>query len=74
MSGFDTLAAAKELQAAGFDQGQAEAVARTFGKFESDHLATKTDIATLRADIYRVALMVVGANAAITFGILRFLG
>ena len=73
MASIDTLAAAKELQDAGFDPNQAEALARTVGKLESEHLATKTDLAGLRADLYRVALGIIGANAAITLGIVRFL-
>lgn len=67
------MAAAKELQDAGFDPRQPEALARTVGKLESEHLATKTDLAGLRADLYRVALGIIGANAAITLGIVRFL-
>ena len=66
MVAFDTLSAAKELQAAGFEQSQAEAVARTVVKLYTEHLATKEDL-------YRVALYIVGANAAITLGSVRFL-
>ena len=66
MVAFDTLSAAKELQAAGFEQSQAEAVARAVVKLYTEHLATKEDL-------YRVALYIVGANAAITLGIVRFL-
>ena len=73
MASIDTLAAAKELQDAGFDTKKAEALARTVGKLESGYLATKTDLAGLRAGLYRVALGIIGANAAITLGIVRFL-
>ena len=77
MASIDTLAAAKELRAAGFDSDKAEALARTVGKLESEHFASKTDLAGLRAelksDLYRVALGIIGANAAITLGIVRFL-
>ena len=66
MVAFDTLKAAKELQAAGFGQAQAEALASTVVSLYTEHLATK-------ADLYRVALYITGANAAITFGIVRFL-
>ena len=66
MVAFDTLSAAKELQAAGFGQSQAEAVARAVVKLYTERLATK-------ADLLRVALCIIGANAAITFGIVRFL-
>ncbi len=73
MASIDTLAAAKELQAAGFDSDKAEALARTVGKLKSEHLATKADLAGPRADIFRIALGIIGANAAITLGIVRFL-
>ena len=73
MTTIDTLAAAKELQAAGFNSDQAEALPRTVGKLESEHLAAKADLAGLRADMYRVAFGIIGANAAITLGIVRFL-
>ena len=66
MVAFDTLSAAKELQAAGFEQSQAEAVARTVAKLYTERLATK-------ADLHRVALYILGANAAITFVAIRFL-
>lgn len=41
---FDTLSAAKELQAAGFEQTQAEAVAKIIRAGQGD-LATKDDLA-----------------------------
>ena len=66
MVALDTLKAAKELQAAGFNQAQAEALASTVVNLYTEHLATK-------ANLYRVALYIIGANAAITFGIVRFL-
>ncbi len=47
---FDTLSAAKELQAAGFEQPQAEAVARIVRAGQGD-LATKDDIAALRTEM-----------------------
>ena len=46
---FDALSAAKELQAAGFEQAQAEAVARTIQAGQGD-LATKDDVAALRTE------------------------
>ena len=66
MVAFDTLSAAKELQAAGFEQAQAKALASTIVNLYTEHLATK-------AVLYHVALYIIGANAAITFGIVRFL-
>ena len=66
MATFDTLAAARELERAGFERKQAEALANTFSKLNTEHLATK-------ADLYQVALAVVLGNAAITFGLLKLL-
>ena len=51
---FDTLEAAKELQAAGFSTGQAETLARIFrqaGQVDLSHLATKADLQALRAEL-----------------------
>ncbi len=47
---FDTLSASKELQAAGFEQTQAEAVAKIIRAGQGD-LATKDDIAALRTEL-----------------------
>ena len=47
---FDTLSASKELQAAGFEQTQAEAVAKIVRAGQGD-LATKNDIAALRTEL-----------------------
>ena len=47
---FDTLSAAKELQSAGFERTQAEAVARAISVGQGN-LATKEDIGALRAEI-----------------------
>ena len=35
--------------------------------------ALKTDLAEPRTDMYRIALGIIGANAATTLGIVRFL-
>ena len=51
---FDTLAAAKALRAAGFEDRQAEAVTgvvRHAVGADRDTLATKADVAALRADL-----------------------
>ena len=61
---FDTLAAAKALRDAGFEDRQAEAVTgvvRHAVGADRDTLATKADLASLRADIYR-ALWAQGAG------------
>jgi len=47
---FDTLSAAKELQSAGFERTQAEAVARAISVGQGN-LATKDDIGALRVEM-----------------------
>ena len=39
----------------------------------SDTVATKTDIAELKADMLKVAIGIVVANATLTFALIRFL-
>ncbi len=51
MSTFDTLHAAKTLTQAGFAPPQAEAITDTIRAAFSDSVATKTDIAELKADM-----------------------
>ena len=48
---FDTHQAVKRLQEAGVDERQAEAFVATVGDAVGENVATKTDIAALRADI-----------------------
>ena len=60
----DTLTAARDLEKAGFDRKQAEAIASTVNGLASGHFATK-------ADLYQVAFAIVIANAAVTFGLLK---
>ena len=66
---FDTLDAARELEAAGFTREQAEATAKTMRDAAS---ASRPELPT-RADLYQVALGIVIANAAITFGLIELL-
>ena len=47
---FDTLSAAKELEAAGFEQTQAEAVAKIVRAGQGD-LATQDDITVVRTEV-----------------------
>lgn len=79
---FDTLATARALKEAGLDERQAEAIAEAIRSGEGD-LARQSDIEMLKAEmethkaemkveLYKVALAVVAANAAITFGLPRF--
>ena len=81
---FDTLTAARELKAAGIEAEHAEAIAgavRQAVSADRDELATKADIADLKADMLKVAIGVpigvVIANATLTavlvFGALRLL-
>ena len=49
---FDTLAAADRLRDAGFDDGQARAIVEVH-RTAGEQVATKADLAELRADIYR---------------------
>ena len=51
---FDTLTAARDLEAAGIERRQAEAIAgtvRTAAAAERDALATKADLADIRTDL-----------------------
>ena len=52
-STFDTLTAARDLEAAGVERGQAEAIASAIRNGQGD-LATKADIAAVRTDIHRL--------------------
>ena len=64
---FDTLAAARELEAAGMDRDLAAVTVqnmRRAGTAHLDEVATKADLAGLRADMLKVALGIVIANAA----------
>ena len=77
---FDTHAAVKTLREAGADEAMAEAIVNTASAAagaDRDELATKADIADLKADMPKVAIGVVIANATLTavlvFGALRLL-
>ena len=81
---FDTYTAAKRLRDAGFDEHQAEAavsMVRDATGADREQLATKADLADLKADMLKVAIGiaigVVIANATLTavlvFGALRLL-
>ena len=47
---FDTLRAARDLEAAGFERRQTEAIATAINHSD-EHTATKTDIKALNADV-----------------------
>ena len=65
---FDMLQAARDLQGAGFEQRQAEAIATVVRASHGD-LATKGDLAMLRADLYR-AMWLPGAGIVATMSAL----
>lgn len=67
---FDTHAAVKDLVASGLNEQQAEAITTT-RRLAETNLAAKEDIAVLRADLYKTALLIVGLNTAVTFGLLK---
>ena len=58
---FDTLRIAQALKAAGFDDVQSEAIVSAIQTSLGGELATKSDLAELRADIY-LALWIQGAG------------
>ena len=65
---FDALDTARELKAAGFEPDQAEALAaqlRSAAGAGHGKLAAKTDLAELRADLYRALWIQGGAIVAI---------
>lgn len=85
---FDTLKAAEGLEAAGMDARQAKAVVGTVAEAFSDTVATKSDIAEVRADLKAgiaelkadmfkvamgVAIAIILANATMTVALIRFL-
>ena len=69
MSTLDTLTAAKELQAVGFEQAQAEVVARMV-QFGHGNLATKDDIGWIKWAL-SILVAINLAVLAITFSVLR---
>ena len=85
---FDTLKAAEGLEAAGMDARQAKAVVGTVAEAFSDTVATKADIAEVRADLKTglaelkadmfkvamgVAIAIILTNATMTIASIRFL-
>lgn len=85
---FDTLKASRNLKAAGVDERQAEAIVTTMAEAFDDTVATKADIAEVRADLKAgiaelktdmfkvamgVAIAIILANATMTIALIRFL-
>ena len=78
---FDTYAAVKNLERAGFQEAQAEAVVRTVSEAIDDQVATKADLATLRAeikadfqaDLFKAALAIVALQTTLTVALIKLL-
>jgi len=65
---FDALQAARDLEAAGIERRQAEAIAasmRDAASADREQFATKADFAELRADLYRALWIQGGTIVAI---------
>lgn len=69
---FDTRQAVRKLQAAGFAEAQADAVVDTLAGAFSDTVATKTDIAELKAEMFRALWIQGGGIVALIVGLLKF--
>lgn len=85
MTTFDTLTAARDLEAAGMAGPQAEAVVAAVRSAVTEGVATKSDIADVRADLakletrmtrtlYAVAVALLAGQLAAVFALLRLLG
>ena len=72
-AGFDTLAATRALEAR-MDGRFAELEARMNGRFAESDERTNTRFAELEARMLKVAVSIVLAQTALTFGLLKLLG
>lgn len=68
-SPFDSLSAAEDLEAAGFERDQAKALARSM----RDAVNAGQDSLATKQDVLKIAISIVIANATLTFGIVKFL-
>ena len=76
MMKIDTLKFAKELEGAKDDpRATAEIIATTMGNADASHLATKADVADMKAEIFKqfwaFGMGIVGANFALFFFLMR---
>ena len=55
------------------DERQAEAMTVIPRKLAETSLATKEDVAILRTDLYKAALLIIGLHTATIFGLLKLL-
>ena len=74
---FDTHKAFRALQEAGFEEAQAEAVVSTVGAAMDGDVATRAhvtaEVASLRADMYRLVLATVIAIVGLTVALVKLL-
>ncbi len=70
---FDTHKAVKALKQAGFNDGQAEAVVATVGDAIGGNVATKTDIAELKADIFRHMWLMAAGIVGLTVALVKLI-
>ena len=78
---FDTYAAVKNLERAGFQEAQAEAVVRTVGDAIDGQVATKADWTNLgaeiragfQADLFKAALAIVALQTTLTVALIKLL-
>ena len=69
MLAFDTHKAVKALRTAGFDDAQAEAVTEQISAAIGENIATKGDIALVRADMEKLELrLTINVHAAVAAG------
>ena len=69
MLAFDTHKAVKALRTAGFDDAQAEAVTEQISAAIGENIATKGDIALVRADMEKLELrLTINVYAAVAAG------
>ena len=73
IAAFDTYAAAKTLREAGFDDRQAEAAVAVVHDAITGGVATKADLAELKADLLKVAIGLVIANVTLTVALVKLL-
>ena len=75
---FDTLKTARELEAAGVEPRQAEAITAAMRDAVTEGVATKADIAGLETRMVKfgfgLALGIVAMNTALIVGLLRAFG
>ena len=73
---FDTLTAARNLEAAGLERPQAEAIVKTMcesGRADFANLATKVDLANLETRLLRWIVGTILTTAGVTVAIVRLL-